>query len=101
MNTCLKTGLYFHVDNLVYHCDMFGDLEKQTILLKGFASETTEYTGGFHASWDKEKNALVPSDKFVQFMKDWYNDFVGWETWAWAIDDTYCRFTTATHTPKV
>jgi len=99
---CLKTGLYFHVGDKVYHCDMFGDLEKKSILLKGFAPQPTEYTGGYHATWDKDRDALVPSEKFAQFMEDWNDEFKGWELfpWTWIIDDHYCRFGTYKHHPK-
>lgn len=98
---CLKTGLYFHVGDLVYHCDMFGNLKKQVIHLKGFAPQPTEYNGISHAAWDKAKDALVPSDEFVEFMQEWNRNFAGWESWQWLIDDKFHRFTNFTHTPKV
>jgi hypothetical protein len=80
---------------------MFGDDVFKYITLKGFAAEPTEYLGGYHVVWDKDKDAIIPTEKFSQFMKDWNDDFTGWETWEWVIDDTYCRFNGKYHFPKV
>lgn len=101
MLKCLKTGLHFHVGNTVYHCDMHGDDTHKFIILKGFAPQPDEYLGGYHAMWDEQKDAIVPTEKFTQFMKDWNAEFTGWETWEWVIDDTYCRFHGRNRNPKV
>ncbi len=98
---CLKTGLYFRVGSLIYHCDMHGDNDDQIIILKGFARDPSEFTGGFHVSFDRENDRLVPSVKFAQFMFDWNDDYMGWENWPWKIDDLYCRFENYLHIPKV
>lgn len=36
---CLKTGLYVAVDEQVFHCDLFGDLVKRQIIIRGFAKD--------------------------------------------------------------
>lgn len=98
--TCLKTGLYFHHGDLVYHCDMYGDLDNQIILLKGFAPQPTVYSGGYHVSWDTDNDKLVSTEKFSQFMKDWNDEYTDWDTWDWVIDDLFCRFSYHIHSPK-
>lgn len=101
MLTCLKTGLYFHTDtHTVYHCDLYGDLENKLIVLKGFAKEPTQYTGGYHVQWDRVNQQLIPSGKFEIFMSVWNPDFAWWSTWDWMIDDLYCRFETFIRKPK-
>jgi hypothetical protein len=97
MNECLCTGFTFVVDHDVYRADLFA--HDEALYVAGFgreyvsASEEVLTNQHYHAEYDKETGRLKFTPKLLNFMNEWYEDFIHkypqWAEWEVRFSPTY------------